>query len=78
MATKPIKEKYVRGKLKTWKKDIKTNFHGQIVPYDMYCNATAVLKIDSVYKQGKNYHPQAFVEEHKYTDVEKKTIQHVE
>ena len=78
MATKPIKEKYVRGKLKTWKKDIKTNFHGQIVPYDIYCNTKAVLKIDSVYKQGKNYHPQAFVEEHKYTDVEKKTIQHVE
>ena len=33
---------------------MKTNFHGQIVPYDMYCNTTAVLKIDSVYKQGKN------------------------
>ena len=67
-----IKGKYVRGKLKTWKKDIKTNFHGQIVPCDMYCNATAVLKIDSVYKQGKNYHPQTYVEECKYTDVENK------
>ena len=71
LATEPIKEKYVRGKLKTWKKDIKTNCHGQIVPYDMYCNATAVLKIDSVYKQGKNYHPQVYVEECKYTDAEK-------
>ena len=38
----------------------------------MYCNATAVLKIDSVYKQGKNYHPQAYVEECKYTDAENK------
>ena len=28
LATEPIKGKYVRGKLKTWKKDIKTNFHG--------------------------------------------------
>ena len=36
----------------------------------MYCNATAVLKIDSVYKQGKNYHPQVYVEECKYTDAE--------
>ena len=71
LATEPIKGKYLRGKLKTWKKDIKTNFHGQIVPYDMYCNATAVLKIDSVYKQGKNYHPQTYVEECKYTDAEK-------
>ena len=36
----------------------------------MYCNATTVLKIDSVYKQGKNYHPQVYVEECKYTDAE--------
>ena len=62
-ATEPIKGKYVHGKLKMWKEGIKTNFHGCIVPYDMYCNATAALKIDSVYKQGKNYHPQAYVEE---------------
>ena len=71
MATEPIKGKYVCNKLKTWKKEIKTNFHGRIVLYDMYCNAAAVLKIDSVYKQGKNYHPQAYVKECKYIDVEK-------
>ena len=55
LATEPIKGqgKYIHGKLKTWKERIKTNFHGQDVPYNMYCNATAVLKIDSVYKQGK-------------------------
>ena len=72
MATEPIKRegRYVNGKLKTWKECIKTNFHGQDVPYDMYCNATAVLRIDSVYKQGKNYHPQLYVEECKYTDAE--------
>ena len=51
---------------------MKANFHGQDVPYDMYYNATAVLKIDSVYKQGKNYHPQVYVKECKYTDAEKK------
>ena len=27
-------------------------------------------KIDSVYKQGKNYHPQVYVEEWKNTDAE--------
>ena len=65
MVTEPIKReaRYVNGKLKMWKERIKTNFHGQDVPYDMYCNATAVLKIDSVYKQAKNYHPQVYVEE---------------
>ena len=40
MATEPIKKegRYVNGKLKTWKEHIKTNFHGQDVPYNMYCN----------------------------------------
>ena len=73
LATEPIKGEgnYVYGNLKMWKERIKTNFHGQDVPYDMYCNATAVLKIDSVYKQGKNYHPQVYVEECKYTNAEK-------
>ena len=37
---------------------------------NMYCNATAVLKIDSVYKQGKTYHSQVYVEECRYTDAE--------
>ena len=55
--------KYFHGKFKMWKERIKTNFHGQDVPYDICCNATAVLKIDSVYKQGKNYHPQVYVED---------------
>ena len=32
----------------------------------MFCNATAVLKI---YKELKNYHPQVYVEEFKYTDA---------
>ena len=67
LAREPIKGEYVRGKLKTWKKDIKTNFHGQIISCDMNCNATALLEIDSFYKQGKNYYHEC-----KYTDAEKK------
>ena len=72
MAAEPINRegRYVNGKLKTWKGRIKTSFHGQDVPYNIHCNATAVLKIDSVYKLGKNYHPQVYVEECKYTDSE--------
>ena len=72
MVTEQIKVegRYFHGKLKTWKEHIKTNFHGQDVTYDMYCNATAVLKIDSVYKQGKNYHHQVYVKECKYNDAE--------
>ena len=71
LAMEPIKGNNVRGKLKTCKKDIKTNFHHQTVPCDVHCNATAVLKIDSVYEQGKNYHPQTYIEECIYIDVEK-------
>ena len=64
LATGPIKGegKYVHGKLKMWKEHIKSNFHGQDVLYDLYCRATAVLKIDSVYRQGENYYPQVYVE----------------
>ena len=52
MTTEPIKRegRMANAKLKTWKEHIKTNFHSQDVPYNMHCNATAVLKIDSVYK----------------------------
>ena len=51
-ATEPIRTegRDVNGKLKTWKERIRTNFHDEDVPYNMHCNATAVLKIDSVYK----------------------------
>ena len=31
-----------------------------------------MLKIDSIYKHGKNHHPQTYDEECKYTDAEKK------
>ena len=72
LVTEPIKGegKYVHGKLKTLKERIKTNFHGQYVSYNMYCNRTAVLKIDFVYKQDKKYHPQVQAEECRYTSVE--------
>ena len=72
METELIKRegRYVNGKFKTWKERIKTNFHGQDMSYNIHWNATAVLKIDSVYKQGKNYHPQVYVEEGKYTKAE--------
>ena len=59
--------------LKMCKERIKTNFHGQDVPGDVYCNVTGVLKIDSAYRQGKNYHPQVYVEECKYTQTQNVT-----
>lgn len=60
----------MHGKLKTRTECIKANSHGQDVPYNIYCNAAAVLKIDSVQKQSKKYDLQVHVEECKYTDAE--------
>ena len=60
----------MNGKLKTGEELIKMDLHSQDVPYNINYNVTAVLKIDSIYKQSKNYHPQVYVEECKYTDAE--------
>ena len=46
------------------------NRNDQDFPYNMCCNTTAMLKIDSAYKQSKKYHPQVYVEECKYADAE--------
>ena len=43
------KDRYVNGKLKTWKEEISTNFHGKNVPHEGRCEATAILKVSSVY-----------------------------
>ena len=60
------KDRYVNGKLKTWKEEISTNFHGKSVPHEERCEATAMLKVSPVYQQGANYHPQVYIEECKY------------
>ena len=60
----------MNGKLKTGEELIKMNLHSQDVPYNINYNVTAVLKIDSICKQSKNYHPQVYVEECKYIDAE--------
>ena len=60
------KDRYVNVKLKTWKEKITSNFHDKSVPHEERCEA--ILKIDSVYSQGKNFHPQAYLEECKYLE----------
>ena len=60
------KNLYVNGKLKTWQEEISTDFHGKSVPHEEGCEATAILKVSSVYQQGANYYPQVYIEEYKY------------
>ena len=59
--------KYVNPKLISWEDTIKTRFNG-VVPYGKYCDASGVLKIGSVYKQGDNLHLQVFLKECKYRE----------
>ena len=67
----PVKEGcYLNAKVKEWKDKIRTDFHGKDIPYNQCCEATAVLKVGSVYKQGSNYYPQVYVEEAKIKPVE--------
>ena len=66
------KDRYVNGKLKTWKEEITTNFHGKDVPHEGRCEATAILKVSLVYQQGANYYPQVYIEECKYCGREAK------
>ena len=72
MIREPIKGegRYIHGKLKTCKERIKTNFQVQCVLYHTYWNATTKLKVDSVYKKGKNYHSQVYVKVCKCNDPE--------
>ena len=67
------KDRYVNGKRKTWKEKITTIFYGKSVPHEERCEATAILKIDSVYSQGKNFYPQAYLEECKYIENDTQT-----
>ena len=60
------KNLYVNGKLKTWQEEISTNFHGKSVPHEEGCEATAILKVSSMYQQGANYYSQVYIEEYKY------------
>ena len=70
----PIKnECFLNGKIRSYKDEILTNFHKQEVPYDVSCQISSVLCINSVYNQGKNYYPQVYVEECKYKKIERLT-----
>ena len=70
--SEPVKEKcYLNDKLNVREDEIRTNFHGKNIPYNQCCEATAVLIVKLVYKEGSSYFPQVYVEEAKIKPVEK-------
>ena len=68
-------EPVYNGKYKTKSYDGKTNtnFHNNKIPKeDSQYLYLSVIMIDSIFRTGKNYYPQVFLEERKYVVKEKK------
>ena len=72
--------KYFIGYKDAKKLKINTNFHNNKIPKESsQCMFTflSVISIDSVFKTGKNYYPQVFLEECKYMAKEKKVSEYI-
>ena len=66
-------EKYLKAKIKPYNGKINTNFHHNKIPdEDSQFICLLVILIDSVFKIGKSYYPQVFLEECKYAVLKKK------
>ena len=71
-------EKYLKAKIKSNKGKININFHDNKIPKEgsqFIC--LSVILIDSVFRTGKNYYPQVFLEECKYAVKEKKIPKYI-
>ena len=71
---KPVyNNKYLKAKIKYYKGKVDTNFHNnKILKEDFQCISLSVILINSVFRTGKNYYPQVFLNECKYVVKEKK------
>ena len=71
-------EKYLKAKIKSYNGIINTNFHNNKIPKEssqFIC--LSVILIDSVFKTGKSYYPQVFLEECKHAVKEKKMREYI-
>ena len=66
----PLCDFWLNAKLITWDGQIRTGFQGTCPnPEDIgFCNATGILKIGSVYRQGSNCYLQVFLKECRYRE----------
>ena len=65
-------KKYRKTEIKSYQGKIDTNFHSdKIQKQGSQCICLSVIFIDSVYRTGKKYHPQVFLEERKYVVKER-------
>ena len=60
-------ENYLKTKIKSYEGKVYTNFHNDKIPKEVsHCICLRVVLIGSVFKMGKNYYYQEFLEECKY------------
>ena len=71
-------EKYLRTKVKSYKRKIKTNFYNNKIPKKgfQYVFLSLIL-IDWIYRKNKRYYSQAFLEEWKHTVKKEKTFEYI-
>ena len=71
-------EKYIKTEIKSYEEKINTNFQSNKVPKkgSQYICLSVIL-IDSVFRTGKNYYPQVFLEECKYVVKVKKLAKYI-
>ena len=66
-------EKYLKAERKSYNGIINTNFYNDKIPEeDSQFICLSVILIDSVFRTGKSYYPQVFLEECEYVVKEKK------
>ena len=67
-------EKYLKAKIKSYNGKINTDFPNNKIPIEgSQCICLSIILIHSVFRRGKNYDPQVFLEEYKYV-IKEKTI----
>ena len=67
--------KNLKTKLKYYQGKINTNFHSDKIQKEgSQCICLSVILIDSVYRTGKNYYRQVFLEECRYVNKRKKCL----
>ena len=76
---KPVyHEKYLKAKIKSYNGKINTNFYNNKIPREgpqfIYLS---IILIDSVFRTGKHYYPQVFLEQFKYVVKEKMILEYI-
>ena len=67
-------EKYLKPKIKSDNARTNTSFYNNKIPKEgSQIISLSIILIDSVYRKGKNFNPEAFLKECRYVAKEKKT-----